>query len=202
MKLNGFIVFVVTLLLSLGTAFAMENMHDHDMGKSTNMKMEDHDMDDAMEMEGHDMDDHDMDDHDMDDHDMDDHGKMKGHDMGDMDFDRIGTLFHESDVNGYTLEYYLMDMREMKGHSMGNMEDKPHHIMVYIIGPKGKLVEKARVGFLIKNGKGEAQKNMAMYMSNGFGIMADMKAKGNYTITVKALIGDKKLMDRFDFEIQ
>lgn len=44
---------------------------------------------------------------------------------------------------------------------------------------------------------GFTQKAMAMYMSKGFGITADMRDKGVYTITVKALVGESKLMDRF-----
>lgn len=134
-----------------------------------------------------------------------DHSKMdhSAMDKGKMDHsDRFGTLFHESKVEGFTFAYYLMDMRKMKGHSMDNMADKPHHIMVYITDPAGVVVDKARVGFLIKDAAGMAQKNMAMYMSNGFGIMADMKAKGSYTITAKAVVGDKKLLDRFTFEVK
>ncbi len=116
--------------------------------------------------------------------------------------DRIGTLVHESKVEGYTLAYYFMDMREMKGHSMGNMEDKPHHIMVYITDAKGKVVEKARVGLWIRSGDGMDQKTMTMYMSNGFGTMADLKKPGKYTVSTKVVMGDKKLRDRFVHEVK
>jgi predicted transcriptional regulator len=58
------------------------------------------------------------------------------------------------------------------------------------------------VGFLIKGGDKETQKIMAMYMSQGFGITADMKAKGVYEITVKAVIDNVTLMDRFNHEMK
>jgi hypothetical protein len=141
-----------------------------------------------------------------------------GHDMGTSE--RIGDLFHESMQDGYMLSYYLMDLRDIKedktadshashddgsqdqgGHEKQEM-DKPHHIMVYIMDPEHKMVEKANVGFLIKGGDTDTQKIMAMYMSGGFGITADMKAKGMYEITVKAVIGEVTLMDRFSHEMK
>ncbi|MCG8633914.1 MAG: hypothetical protein MI863_08810 [Desulfobacterales bacterium] len=135
---------------------------------------------------------------------------MKGHDASAMKGgDRIGELFHESMVDGYMLSYYLMDMRAQKkedaaahgSHGEKEME-KPHHIMVYIMDKDHKVVEKAKVGFLIKGGVKESQKIMGMYMSKGFGITADMKAKGTYTIVTKAMIGDTKIMDKFDYEMK
>jgi hypothetical protein len=134
-----------------------------------------------------------------------------GHDMDSSD--KIGELFHESMQNGYMLSYYLMDLRDQgddkaAGHSSGDhashgekQMDKPHHIMVYIMDKDHKPVTEAKVGFLIKNDAGETQKIMAMYMSKGFGITADMKAKGVYEITLKAVIGDFTLMDRFTHEM-
>jgi len=43
---------------------------------------------------------------------------------------------------------------------------------------------------------------MAMYMSKGFGITADMKAKGVYEIVAKAVVDDVTLMDRFSHEMK
>ena len=43
---------------------------------------------------------------------------------------------------------------------------------------------------------------MGMYMSKGFGIAADMKKKGEYEITVKAVVDDVTLMDRFSHEMK
>ena len=128
--------------------------------------------------------------------------------------DRIGELFHESMQNGYMLSYYLMDLREQgddkaADHSPGDhashgekQMDKPHHIMVYIMDQDHEPVTEAKVGFLIKDKDGRTQKIMAMYMSKGFGITADMKAKGVYEITAKAVFDDLTLMDRFSHEVQ
>jgi hypothetical protein len=107
-----------------------------------------------------------------------------------------------------------MDLRDQKtkGHGQADMDkshnmltkemDKPHHLMVYIMDKNHTPVLKGKVGFLIKDAKGNAQKAMGMFMSKGFGVTADMKEKGVYTITTKAVLGDKKLMDKFTYEIK
>ncbi len=124
---------------------------------------------------------------------------MKGHDMSSSD--KIGDLFHESMVDGFMLSYYLMDLRDQKADDKKDM-DKPHHIMLYIMDKDHKPVLEGKVGFMIKDDQGTPQKAMAMYMSNGFGITADMKHKGIYTITAKALVGDSKLVDSFTHEMK
>jgi len=125
---------------------------------------------------------------------------MKGHDMSSSD--KIGDLFHESVVNGYMLSYYIMDLRDQKDKAKKDM-DKPHHIMIYIMDKDHKPVLEGKVGFMIKKGDtAPPQKAMAMYMSKGFGITADMKQKGVYSITVKALLGNTKLMDSFTHEMK
>lgn len=135
-----------------------------------------------------------------------------GHDMDASD--KIGELFHESMQNGYMLSYYLMDLRnqgddmaadQSSGDHASHGEkqmDKPHHIMVYIMDKDHEPVTEAKVGFMIKNDAEETQKIMAMYMSKGFGITADMKAKGVYEIAVKAVVDDVTLMDRFSHEMK
>lgn len=130
---------------------------------------------------------------------------MKSHDMSSSD--KIGDLFHESMVDGYMFSYYLMDLRDQKDHDQKDKAkkdmDKPHHIMVYIMDKDHKPVLEGKVGFMIKKGyKAPPQKAMAMYMSKGFGITADMKQKGVYSITAKALLGDAKLMDSFTHEMK
>ena len=125
---------------------------------------------------------------------------MKGHDMSSSD--KIGDLFHESVVDGYMLSYYLMDLRDGKDADKKDM-DKPHHIMVYIMDKDHKPVLEGKVGFMIKKGDtAPPQKAMAMYMSKGFGITADMKQKGVYSITAKALLGETKLVDSFTHEMK
>ena len=111
---------------------------------------------------------------------------------------KIGELFHESTVDGYMFSYYLMDLRKQNKQEM----DKPHHIMVYIMDKNHQKVLKGQVGFLIKDSEGNVQKEMAMFMSDGFGITADMKKKGVYSISVKAVLGDVKLLDKFTYEMK
>jgi len=137
---------------------------------------------------------------------------MKGHNMGKSE--KIGALIHESIVDEYMLSYYFMDLRDKKtddkdkaamdaSHNMTGKEmDKPHHLMVYIMDKNHTPVLKGKVGFMIKNAEGTAQKEMGMFMSEGFGTTADMKKKGVYSITIKIVLGDKKLMDKFDYEIK
>ena len=125
---------------------------------------------------------------------------MKGHDMSSSD--KIGDLFHESVVDGYMLSYYIMDLRDQKDAEKKDM-DQPHHIMLYIMDKDHKPVLEGKVGFMIKKDDTvPTQKAMAMYMSKGFGITADMKQKGVYSITAKALLGDTKLVDSFTHEMK
>jgi hypothetical protein len=122
---------------------------------------------------------------------------MKGHDM--TKSDKIGDLIHESVIDGYMLSYYFLDLRDQNG---GKEMDKPHHIMLYIMDDNHKQVLKGKVGFMIKDVDDNKQKAMGMFMSKGFGTTADMKEKGVYKITTKAILGDKKLMDSFNYEIK
>ncbi len=121
---------------------------------------------------------------------------MEGHDMDESE--KVGELIHKSTVDGYMLSYYLMDLREQQKKDM----DKPHHIMVYIMNKDHQKVLEGKVGFMIKDSEGNSQKIMAMFMSEGFGITADMKKQGIYTIITKAVLGDVKLMDKFTYEMK
>ena len=127
------------------------------------------------------------------------------HDMGKSD--KFGDLIHESVVNGHFLTYYFMDLRKQnsgdhaKAAAHEKEMEKPHHIMVYIMDKDHKPVLKGKVGFMIKDEHGNKQMEMGMFMSDGFGTTADMKKKGVYTIITKAVLGDNKLMDRFEYTI-
>jgi len=126
---------------------------------------------------------------------------MKAHSM--MESNKIGELIRESAMDGYILSYHFMDLRVKKTNVQDKTAmDKPHHLMVYITDKNNKPVLKANVGFMIKNAQGITQKAMGMFMSEGFGTTADMKQKGVYTIASKAILGDKKLIDKFEYEIR
>ena len=136
---------------------------------------------------------------------------MEGHDMDKSD--KIGDLIHESVIDGYVLSYHFMDLRDKKTadhgsdtkkdtHDMDKMEmDKPHHIMLYIMDNDHHTILKGKVGFIIKDSDNNKQKEMGMFMSNGFGTTADMKKKGSYTIYTKIVLENKVLKDSFKYEI-
>jgi hypothetical protein len=104
----------------------------------------------------------------------------------------IGKKIHQSTIGDYLLAYHLLDLpgREV------------HHLMTYIIDAQGQAVNKAKVGYLVVGPDGSKQKVMAMAMKNAFGGDVNFTIKGLYTIKTKALFGDKKLMDRFTFEVK
>jgi hypothetical protein len=143
-----------------------------------------------------------------------DHGSMQGMEMKsgahEMDHEEhMGNEVHESTVQGYKFAYHTMDnaaamekmkdMKGMQGHDMSQM--KSHHLMLYIVGPDGKPVEDAKVGYLVEGPSGE-QKAMTMGLKGGFGADVDFKAKGTYEIKTKAVIADKSLVDEFKYEVK
>jgi hypothetical protein len=105
---------------------------------------------------------------------------------------RVGEKIHESSVQGYRIVYHLLDLP-------GRAE---YHLMAYIIDLNGQPVSKAKIGYLIVGPKGAKQKVMAMGMKDAFGGDVNFTAKGKYIINTKALIGDKKVLDRFTYEVK
>lgn len=133
--------------------------------------------------------------------------KMDGDKSG-----RMGQFIHTSTVDGYKLDYHLIDnkaqmekMEDMKGMSMaegGAEQMKSHHLMVYITNPDGKMIEDAKVGYLVVDPAGAKQKAMAMGMKGGLGADVEMKAKGEYTVNVKIVAGDAKVIDKITYEVK
>ena len=111
-----------------------------------------------------------------------------------------GDLIHESEVNGYKFAYHTIDMAD-KMAGMKGMAHLTHHMMVYITGPDGKTVDGAKVGYLI-DGPGGEQKAMCMGMGDGYGADVSFKEPGKYTVKTKAMAGDVKLMDSFEYEVK
>ncbi len=109
-----------------------------------------------------------------------------------------GKLIRETRINGYTLSYHLIDMKALMPDN-ANMAGTCH-LMLTIRDPKGGVVEKTLVGYLIKGPDGKAQKMMAMSMGKGYGANIQMKTPGTYKITAKALIEGKPMIDRFTYE--
>ena len=104
----------------------------------------------------------------------------------------LGVRIHESSIQGYGLAYHLLDLPNRK-------ED---HLMIYIVNEKREAVDKGKVGYLVVGPDGRKQKVMAMAMKEAFGADVDFTAKGTYTIKIKALIGNAKLLDQFTYEVK
>ena len=104
----------------------------------------------------------------------------------------VGNKIHESNVQGYRLAYHLLDLP--------NREDR--HLMVYIVAPTGAAIKKAKVGYLVTGPDKAKQEAMAMAMKDSFGADVNLTVQGTYTIKTKALVGDKKLLDQFTYEVK
>ena len=114
-----------------------------------------------------------------------------------------GPNIHNASVDGYSLDYHLIDMRE----KMKDMEHMPemkatHHVMVYVTGPDGAVLAEAKVGYLVVGPNGQQQKLMAMGMSDGFGADVDFGAPGAYTVKTKAVANGATLRDEFTYEVE
>ena len=118
----------------------------------------------------------------------------------------IGSVVHESTVEGYSFAYHLIDIRKdpekIKGMEGTKAADQTHHLMVYVMDPDGQAVQEAKLGYLVEGPDSAKQKLMTMGMQGAYGANANFKQKGMYTIKAKCLIGDKKLFDRFSYEVK
>jgi hypothetical protein len=118
----------------------------------------------------------------------------------------LGVIIHESEIEGYRFAYHLMDIQkgtaEMKDMKGSKEADTTHHLMVYVKDPDGRAVEAAKLGYLVEGPDGAKQKLMTMGMQGAYGANVNFKNKGTYTIKAKFLAGDKKLLDRFNYEVK
>ena len=106
--------------------------------------------------------------------------------------DSPGIQIHTSTVDGYGFNYSLYHFPERH----------TQHLMVSVTGPDGAAAEQGKVGFLVTGPDGSKQKGMAMGMKGAYGADIDLSQKGAYTIKTKAVFGDKKLFDQFDYEVK
>jgi hypothetical protein len=119
--------------------------------------------------------------------------------------ERAKSYIQESDVDGYRLEYKLIDMKAKMDHAGHGHEmemSASHHLMLYIKNGKGEAIEADKVGFLVSGPDGEDQKAMAMGMGGGYGADLNLTKKGEYTVKSKAVIGEQKLIDSFIHKIE
>ena len=106
--------------------------------------------------------------------------------------DRPGIHIHESTVDGYRFDYVLYHFPDRK----------TWHLMVSITAPEGARLEQGKVGFLVRGPDGSKQKTMTMGMKGAYGADMDLGKKGIYTVKTKAVFGDRKLFDRFNYEVR
>mgnify|MGYP006420205151 FL=1 len=106
--------------------------------------------------------------------------------------DSPGVKIHTSSLEGFGFVYSLYHFPEKK----------TQHLMVAVTGPEGSDVLKGKVGFLVTGPGGSKQKAMAMGMKNAYGADMDFGKKGLYTIKMKAVFGEKKIFDRFGYEVK
>lgn len=141
-------------------------------------------------------------------HDMDAHGSNENsHQMSATDGMshgvNNGNAMHSSMVGDYHFSYELIDMREkMKGMAGMPAMKSTHHMMLFIKSADGHMAKNAKVGYLVENPDGTTQKIMTMGMGEGFGGDVDFAAKGVYTIKVKAVAGEEKIVDTFKYEVK
>ncbi len=115
----------------------------------------------------------------------------------------MGDMIRQEKVEHYGFMYHLIDMMaKMKGMEGKHQMKATHHLMVYIKAPHGHNVKNAKVGYMVTGPDGKKQKAMAMGMSGGFGADINLKQKGTYKITTKALSQDKVIKDTFTYEVK
>jgi len=119
---------------------------------------------------------------------------------------RPGENILNATVDGHQFAYYLIDMQKqmpkMENQSQMTGMKASHHLMVYVTQPDGQVLDQAKVGYLVVGPDGSKQKQMGMKMRDGFGADLDMGEKGMYSVTTKALAGEKSLMHQFTYEMK
>jgi len=110
-------------------------------------------------------------------------------------------------VNGYTLTYTLIDMKQMMAAaatpmSHGADQMKSHHLMVNPVAPDRKPATGGKAGYLVVQPDKTEVKAMAMLMEGGFGADVDLVAKGDYKITTKIVLGNATLVDEFVYTVK
>ncbi len=117
-----------------------------------------------------------------------------------------GDNIRNATVDGYSLAYHLIDMREkmkeMKAAGHQHKMDMTHHLMIYVKSPEGNAIHSAKVGYLVVGPNEEKQKLMCMAMAGGFGADINFSAPGAYAVKAKVVSGEKKFMDTFSYTVK
>jgi hypothetical protein len=119
---------------------------------------------------------------------------------------RPGDNILTATVDGHQFAYYLIDMQQsmdkMQKQSQMTGMQAGHHLMVYVTQPDGRVLDQAKVGYLVVGPDGAKQKQMGMKMRDGFGADLHMGEKGVYSVTTKAVADGKTLMHQFTYEMK
>ncbi len=123
-----------------------------------------------------------------------------------------GVLITKKTVEGYSLEYRLLNLEErkdlmkgmegMKMHGMSDSPDVTNHLVVYAKEGAGQKSVTAKIGFNITNPDGSSFKTLTMGMQDGYGADVIFNAKGNYKIQMKAVIAGKTINDEISYEMK
>jgi len=111
-------------------------------------------------------------------------------------------------VDGYTLTYTLIDMKQLMAASStpmthGAEQMKSHHLMVNPVAPDRKPITGGKAGYLVVQPDKTKVQAMTMLMEGGFGADVDLVAKGDYKITCKIALADKTtLVDEFVYTVK
>lgn len=129
----------------------------------------------------------------------DDHGAQHGREIA------------ERKIEAYTFRYVLLDlaqrnqaMKAMEGmrmHGMSGRADITNHLVVYLTGPDNRSVS-GKVGFIVTDPSGNEYKTLTMGMDGGYGADIVLKTPGVHKIMTKAVIGEKTLMDEFEYSVK
>ncbi len=121
-----------------------------------------------------------------------------------------GMNIRKTQISGYTLTYYLLDVSEKQATSVMPSEttssdfnrSKSHHLMVFVTRPDGRPAMEGKAGFRVVTPKKTESREMAVSMDGGFGSDVDFPGNGDFNITTKIVLVDVDLLDEFVYKIK
>lgn len=123
--------------------------------------------------------------------------------------EKPGVMIRHSNVDGYRFLYRILNweernklMKGMTGPGMDTTGKATNDLMLYITGPDGKEVVDAKVGYLVIAPDNSEQKTLTMAMWGFFGADLILKAKGEYKIKTKVVVGGKTLTEDFTYTVK
>ncbi len=116
----------------------------------------------------------------------------------------VGPQVHRSSVQGYQLSYHLLSYAEDSevlarlGRGRENAHAGPtHHLMVFVMGPDGKMRTGATVALRLRGPGGDTGEVRAAPMAGGYGADVDLAGPGPYTVEATVVDRGVTLRDAF-----